>query len=162
MDVLRRNSLETARINSPAKKGVITVLIVIGTYMVCWSPFCILLFIQMSNGKEAGGPAADLVTMFIGFANSACNPIIYCIRHRAFREAAKALFLRHEFFKRIFRKQRPVQRSSSIRPRTTTLTSFLQLSEWSFECEIWSPFDLLAPSSYGEECALIAVPSRGF
>ena len=162
MDVLRRNSLETARINSPAKKGVITVLIVIGTYMVCWSPFCILLFIQMSQGKEAGGPAADLVTMFIGFANSACNPIIYCIRHRAFREAAKALFLRHEFFKRIFRKQRPVQRSSSIRPRTTTLTSFLQLSEWSFECEIWSPFDLLVPSSYSEECALIAVPSRSF
>ena len=129
MDVLRRNSLETARINSPAKKGVITVLIVIGTYMVCWSPFCILLFIQMSQGKEAGGPAADLITMFIGFANSACNPIIYCIRHRAFREAAKALFLRNEFFQRIFRKQRPVQRSSSIRPRTTTLTSFLQLSE---------------------------------
>lgn len=96
---LRINSnLATTARSASAKKGALTVLIVIGTYVVCWSPFCLLLFIQMSRGKSVGGPTADLTTMFIGFANSACNPIIYSIRYKAFRETVKRVFVRKNRF----------------------------------------------------------------
>lgn len=91
---VRANSGLAVRTNASAKKGALTILIVIGTYMVCWSPFCLLLFAQMACGKSTGGPTADLTTMFIGFANSACNPIIYCIRYKRFREAVKRIFAR--------------------------------------------------------------------
>ena len=102
MEQVCRNSDATAKANFSVKKGVLTVLIVIGTYMVCWSPFCLLLFIQMGCGKSAGGQTADQITMFIGFANSACNPIIYCIRYRAFRRTVKRIFARKNDCFKIF------------------------------------------------------------
>lgn len=117
MEQVGRNSDATARANFSVKKGVLTVLIVIGTYMVCWSPFCVLLFIQMGYGKSAGGQTADQITMFIGFANSACNPIIYCIRYRAFRRTVKRIFARkNDCFKIFFTGQNQIQTST----RSTT------------------------------------------
>jgi len=113
MGQVRSNSNEAARTSLSTKKGALTVLIIIGTYMVCWSPFCVLLFAQMSCGKGTGGPTADLITMFIGFANSACNPIIYCIRYRTFRKTVKRIFQRKNYcFKQIFVEQNQIQTSS--------------------------------------------------
>lgn len=105
VEQVRRNSLVAKR-NASTRKGVTTVLIVIGTYVACWSPFCVLLFVQMACGKTAGGPTADIITMFIGFANSACNPIIYCIRYRAFRETLKRIFVRKNDCFSVFFKER--------------------------------------------------------
>ena len=93
---LRANSSlgVTITTHASAKKGALTILIVIGSYVACWSPFCLLLFTQMAHGKATGGPTVDIITMFIGFANSACNPIIYSIRYRVFRETVKRMFVR--------------------------------------------------------------------
>lgn len=114
---VQRNDDLTARTNASTRKGVLTVLIVIGTYIVCWSPFCVLLFVQMACGKSAGGPTADLITMFIGFANSACNPVIYCLRYRAFRETVKRIFVRrNDCFKQFFTESEQTQMST----RSTT------------------------------------------
>lgn len=97
VEQVRSNFDLAARTNASTRKGALTILIVIGIYMACWSPFCVLLFVQMACGKSAGGPTADLITMFIGFANSACNPIIYSIRYRAFRQTVKRIFLRKNY-----------------------------------------------------------------
>ncbi|KAL9975374.1 hypothetical protein ACROYT_G012529 [Oculina patagonica] len=120
VEQVRRNNDSAARTNASARKGVLTVLIVIGTYIVCWSPFCVLLFVQMACGKSAGGPTADLITMFIGFANSACNPIIYCIRYRAFRETVKRIFVRkNDCFQYFFKEKEQTQTTASTRSITS-------------------------------------------
>ena len=69
-------------------KGVVTLLVVIMTYMLCWSPFCVLLFVEISTGEKVQG-SAGMVTMLIGFANSCCNPLIYSVRYRKFRLAVR-------------------------------------------------------------------------
>ena len=71
-------------------KGIITLLVVIMAYAICWSPFCILLLIEIGTGSKVGGPAGT-VAMLIGFANSCCNPIIYSIKYRKFRKAVISL-----------------------------------------------------------------------
>lgn len=120
VEQVRRNNDLAARTNASAWKGVLTVLIVIGTYIVCWSPFCVLLFVQMACGKSAGGPTADLITMFIGFANSACNPIIYCIRYRTFRETVKRIFVRkNDCFQYFFKEREQTQTTASTRSITS-------------------------------------------
>ena len=91
------NSGMIIRTHASAKKGVLTVLIVIGSYVACWSPFCFLLFAQMAHGKTTGGPTADILTMFIGFAKSACNPFIYSVRKRVFRETVKRMVVRKRY-----------------------------------------------------------------
>ena len=71
-------------------KGVVTLLVVISTYLLCWSPFCVLLFVEVGRGEKVRG-CASMVTMLIGFTNSCCNPIIYSIKHRKFRLAIKRM-----------------------------------------------------------------------
>jgi len=85
------------RTHATAKKGAITILLVIGSFVACWLPFCLLLFAQMAHGKTTGGPSADIITMFIGFAKSACNPFIYSIRYRVFRETVTRMFVRNRY-----------------------------------------------------------------
>lgn len=67
-------------------KGVVTLLVVTLVYLVCWSPFCILLFVEIGTGKKIAGPYGT-VAMLVGFANSCCNPVIYSIKYRRFRIA---------------------------------------------------------------------------
>ena len=85
----RKNSLAlTRKLNQ--YKGVIALLIVIVVYLVCWSPFCFLLFYEIGSGEKVKGPAST-VTMLAGFANSCCNPMIYAIKYKNFRNAVKRL-----------------------------------------------------------------------
>ena len=67
-------------------KGVITLLIVIVVYLICWSPFCFLLFYEIAKGEKVKGPTGT-VAMLAGFANSCCNPMIYAIKYKNFRTA---------------------------------------------------------------------------
>ena len=67
-------------------KGVITLLMVIFVYLLCWSPFCFLLFYEIATGEKVKGPASS-VAMMAGFVNSCCNPIIYAIKYTNFRVA---------------------------------------------------------------------------
>ena len=71
-------------------KGVITLLIVIAVYFICWSPFCFLQFYEIASGEKVQGPAGS-VAMLVGFANSCCNPIIYSIKYKRFRTAVLRL-----------------------------------------------------------------------
>lgn len=71
-------------------KGVITLLIVIVVYLICWSPFCFLLFYEIGTGEKVKGPAGS-VAMLAGFANSCCNPMIYAIKYKNFRTAVMRL-----------------------------------------------------------------------
>lgn len=74
-------------------KGVITLLIVIVVYLICWSPFCFLLFYEIGRGEKVKGPAGT-VAMLAGFANSCCNPMIYAIKYKNFRTAVIRLLPR--------------------------------------------------------------------
>ena len=69
-------------------QGVVTLVLVILTYLACWSPFCLLLFAEIFKGEKAKG-IAGMLTMLIGFSNSCCNPVIYVIRSRKFRVALR-------------------------------------------------------------------------
>jgi len=67
-------------------KGVVTLMVVTLVYLICWSPFCILLFVEIGTGEKVKGPYGTLA-MLVGFANSCCNPVIYSIKYRRFRLA---------------------------------------------------------------------------
>ena len=74
-------------------KGLVTLITVTLVYFTCWSPFCILLFIEIGTGEKVRGPYGTLA-MFVGFTNSCCNPIIYSIKYRRFRSAVIRLMVK--------------------------------------------------------------------
>lgn len=71
-------------------KGLATLLVVTLAYLVCWSPFCIMLFIEIGSGKKINGPFG-ILAMLVGFVNSCCNPVIYSIKYRRFRLAVASM-----------------------------------------------------------------------
>lgn len=67
-------------------KGVLTLITLIITYLICWSPFCVLLFVEIGKGEKVDS-AISLIGMLTGFVNSCCNPIIYWVKYSSFRRA---------------------------------------------------------------------------
>ncbi|XP_054773370.2 growth hormone secretagogue receptor type 1-like [Lytechinus pictus] len=71
-------------------------LIVIITYIICWGPSQVavfLFFFRIIPPSFSQSPAWTLIFM-LSFFNSCANPIIYAIRFKEFREAVWALFSR--------------------------------------------------------------------
>lgn len=74
------------------RKAAFTIGIVIGVFLICWSPSLVISLVQFFssdpckkmklNGYWFWGALA-------GFSNSAFNPFIYCIRSRDFRKVVK-------------------------------------------------------------------------
>ena len=72
-------------------KAARTLGIIMGTFIICWLPFFIWYITTSICGDEYC-PCPDIVVsilFWIGYTNSALNPIIYAYFNRDFREAFK-------------------------------------------------------------------------
>ena len=87
-----RISVDQALMQLKHRKAALTIGIVVGVFIICWTPSLVISLIQfftfnncqklMINGYWFWGALAE-------FSNSAFNPFIYCMRSRDFRKAVK-------------------------------------------------------------------------
>ncbi|EDS42843.1 conserved hypothetical protein [Culex quinquefasciatus] len=71
-------------------KAAITVGVIMGVFLVCWVPFfCVNIIAAFC--KTCIGPQTFKVLSWLGYSNSAFNPIIYSIFNTEFREAFKRI-----------------------------------------------------------------------
>lgn len=68
-----------------SQKGITIIFIIISLFLISWTPFCTVMVVECMRRKKLKG-SWDIVTMFLGFGNSACNPLIYCMKFRMFRK----------------------------------------------------------------------------
>ncbi|XP_015780826.1 PREDICTED: 5-hydroxytryptamine receptor-like [Acropora digitifera] len=61
-----------------------TLLIVVGCFMICWTPFAITMFTDIYYVQPLPRPI-DISTLLLGYANSMCNPVVYGVRTQVFR-----------------------------------------------------------------------------
>ncbi|XP_031549302.1 5-hydroxytryptamine receptor 1F-like [Actinia tenebrosa] len=59
-------------------------LIVIGLYVLCWTPFCLILALEIFLRRKLS-EEASLICLWIGYTNSCVNPFIYTWKYRQFR-----------------------------------------------------------------------------
>lgn len=74
------------------RKASITLGVIMGAFAICWLPFFIIALVRPWSQTVNNIPRAFvLVTLWLGYANSMLNPIIYVTFHRDFRNAFKQL-----------------------------------------------------------------------
>lgn len=110
-------------------KAAKTLLLVIGTFMLCWSPHIVgivtLLIPSTNLPKEFFA-----LTTWLAMLNSACNPIIYGVLNRRFRESFKRVLCFRKINNQIMsfhRKNHSLQRENTNAlngPQKTRSTTF--------------------------------------
>lgn len=96
-------------------KAAKTLMLVMGTFLFCWAPH----FIGMIALLFPGDPWPDeffAATTWLAMMNSACNPVIYGLLNRRFRESFKKILCCGRVGK-----ERPFSGQCSIRHRMASL-----------------------------------------
>ena len=78
--------MQRLRYYSDILRPAVTLLVIISTYFLTWSPFCIMLLIDVAS-KRKDYPQLSLVFLWIGHSSSFLNPVIYFLRYKKFRIA---------------------------------------------------------------------------
>ncbi|TNN00426.1 D(4) dopamine receptor-like isoform X1 [Takifugu flavidus] len=83
-----------AKINSRERKAMKVLPVVVGAFLFCWTPFFVLHTLR-ARCEDCQIPAALMsVVTWLGYVNSALNPVIYTIFNTEFRNLFKKLLHR--------------------------------------------------------------------
>ncbi|XP_076590160.1 D(4) dopamine receptor-like [Chaetodon auriga] len=84
---LRRK--KTAKINSRERKAMKVLPVVVGAFLFCWTPFFVLHTMRARCRDCHVPPALMSVVTWLGYVNSALNPVIYTVFNTEFRNFFK-------------------------------------------------------------------------
>ena len=72
-------------------KSVKTFALVIGAFVFCYTPFFLLGTYVSSKGTETISPDIMWAVTWLAFCNSFCNPVVYSLRYKRFRESFRKM-----------------------------------------------------------------------
>ena len=94
------HNTENSRKNYNERRANITIMIVIGVFVVCWFPSCFYYFLQKTCPEcfpetfKAKKSLVNALVKVLTFTSSFINPIIYCWRSREFRSVFLKICIR--------------------------------------------------------------------
>ncbi|CAJ1055999.1 D(4) dopamine receptor-like [Xyrichtys novacula] len=80
---------KTAKINSRERKAMKVLPVVVGAFLFCWTPFFVLHTLRARCQDCNIPPALMSVVTWLGYVNSAINPVIYTVFNTEFRNFFK-------------------------------------------------------------------------
>ncbi|XP_043075997.1 trace amine-associated receptor 1b [Puntigrus tetrazona] len=99
-----RRAYPSEGMHCQGRKATITVAIVVGVFLVCWTPFFLCNVMNPFIGYTTPPMLIDALVWF-GYVNSTLNPFIYSFRHSWFRNAVRVIVTGEIFQNNSSRKQ---------------------------------------------------------
>ncbi|XP_033632293.1 5-hydroxytryptamine receptor 1D-like [Asterias rubens] len=101
------NARKVAKIFVIERKSTITVTVLIGTFFVCWAPYVIINVIRASSCQPSTF-WETAISQWLCIFNSGCNPIVYGLTNKPFRDAVRRFLRRFGLCKRTSKMLRTV------------------------------------------------------
>ncbi|KAL3307651.1 5-hydroxytryptamine (serotonin) receptor 1A, G protein-coupled [Cichlidogyrus casuarinus] len=113
-------------------KAIKTVGLLLGCFTVCWLPFFLVYLINPFCKDNCISEQVIMIVTWVGYGNSAVNPVLYCFLQREFRAAFKRLTRRafKPFSSRYINPSRGTDYFSSSNMATNTVTKVGEQSKY--------------------------------
>ncbi|XP_026870495.2 G-protein coupled receptor 161 isoform X2 [Electrophorus electricus] len=102
-------------------KALVTILVVIGTFLLTWGPYIIVISTEAMWGKGTVSPQMETLVTWLSFVSAACHPVIYGLWNKTVRKELLGMCFGDHHYRESFISRHRSSRLFSISNRITDL-----------------------------------------
>ncbi|KAM4700928.1 G-protein coupled receptor 161 [Discoglossus pictus] len=116
----RRNGFSSIVYSANQCKALITILVVIGAFVLTWGPYMIVISMEALWGKNSVSPVLETLATWLSFTSAICHPLIYGLWNKTVRKELLGMCFGNRY-RDPFHQQPRTSRMFSISTRITDL-----------------------------------------
>ncbi|XP_030200068.1 G-protein coupled receptor 161 isoform X2 [Gadus morhua] len=102
-------------------KALVTILVVIGTFLVTWGPYVVAVCCDAVWGPEAASQTVGTLVAWLSFCSAVCHPLIYGLWNKTVRKELLGMCFGDRYYREPFATRQRTSRLFSISNRITDL-----------------------------------------
>ncbi|KAL9867850.1 LOW QUALITY PROTEIN: G-protein coupled receptor 161 [Geothlypis trichas] len=114
----RRNAFQGVVYSANQCKAFITILVVIGAFVITWGPYMVVITSEALWGKTIS-PALETLATWLSFSSAICHPLIYGLWNKTVRKELLGMCFGDRYHRKSFVQQHRTSRLFSISNRIT-------------------------------------------
>lgn len=115
----RRNAFQGVVYSANQCKALITILVVLGAFMVTWGPYMVVITCEALWGKNCVSPSLETWATWLSFTSAVCHPLIYGLWNKTVRRELLGMCFGDRYYREPFVQRQRTSRLFSISNRIT-------------------------------------------
>ncbi|XP_063109692.1 G-protein coupled receptor 161 isoform X2 [Cavia porcellus] len=117
----RRNAFQGVVYSANQCKALITILVVLGAFLVTWGPYMVVITSEALWGKNYVSPTLETWATWLSFTSAICHPLIYGLWNKTVRKELLGMCFGDRYYREPFVQRQRTSRLFSISNRITDL-----------------------------------------
>lgn len=115
----RKSTLQGVVYSANQCKALVTILVVIGAFMVTWGPYMVVITSEALWGKNCVSPTLETWATWLSFTSAICHPLIYGLWNKTVRKELLGMCFGDRYYREPFVQRQRTSRLFSISNRIT-------------------------------------------